>query len=115
MNVGGYPVTGVTSGTTVVKRESVATKESIKRLAKKLDKVLLINEAMWEILRDEHGYTDEKLKKKIREVDLRDGVEDGKNQPREALTCPSCGRNSLRRNRNCMYCGTEINTSLFSV
>jgi len=77
--------------------------------------VLLINEAMWEILKQEHGYTDKKLADMINDVDQRDGVKDARNQPSEAANCPSCGRNSPRRNKNCMYCGRELNGSLFSV
>ncbi len=113
--IGRYPVSATSSSVQVVHQESMATKEAIRRLEKQLAKVLLINEAMWEMLRDEHGYTDKKLQEKIREVDLRDGVLDNENQPREASTCPSCGRNSPKRNKSCMYCGRELNSSLFTV
>ncbi len=112
----GYPLTGVTGGNVqIVQSESLGTKETIRRLQKQITKILLINEAMWELLRDEHGYTDKKLAEKVREIDLRDGVEDNENQPRDATSCPSCGRNSPKRNRNCMYCGRELSNSLFTV
>lgn len=101
--------------TVPVERESTATKEALRRLEKHIAKILLINEAMWEILRDEHGYTDKMLEEKIKEIDLRDGVADNENRSREGSTCPSCGRNSPKRNKTCMYCGRELNCSLFSV
>jgi hypothetical protein len=116
MVMGGYPVNGMsTNNVQVIKRESSSTKEALKRLEDQLAKVLLINEALWEIIREKHSLKDENLIEKIKEIDMRDGVADGKNQAREAPSCPSCGRNSSRRNRNCMYCGAELSSSIFSV
>lgn len=100
---------------TVTDRQSAAGKEKFRRLEKKLAKAMLICESMWEILRDEHGFTDKQLAEKIKEVDLRDGVADGKNEAKEAAACSGCGRNSPKRNSNCMYCGRELDNSLFSL
>jgi len=54
----------------------------------------------------ELGFDQEKLAKKIEEIDLRDGKLDGKYV--EILTCPSCNRKSTVKKKNCMYCGALL-------
>lgn len=43
-----------------------------------IERLLLITEGLWNILRDEHGYDDELLVRRVLEVDLKDGKIDGK-------------------------------------
>ncbi len=39
------------------------------------------------------------------EVDLRDGVADGKNARVGPRPCSDCNRNNSRRHEHCIYCG----------
>ena len=39
----------------------------------RLDKLLLVTRAMWELIRDQTSLTEEDLLAKVREIDLRDG------------------------------------------
>jgi hypothetical protein len=89
-------------------------KEQLRVLEANLAKVLMINEALWEILRDKLGLTDEDLNGKLYEIDMRDGVLDGKNQ-RSISECPSCHRKVSPRHPACIYCGQIINDSVFHV
>ena len=74
-----------------------------------LDRLYMITEALWEILKRQTGFTDEVLVEMIREIDLRDGVEDGKiSRKAEKVTCTGCGRNVVQRQAKCLYCGTAI-------
>ena len=41
-----------------------------------------------------------------RDIDLRDGVEDGKITP-NVQDCQACGRTMAPRHKRCMYCGSE--------
>lgn len=77
-------------------------------------KALMINEALWEMVRDEHGLKEIDMVNKVHEVDMRDGVLDGKNQ-RKAVECPSCAHMVSPRHPACLYCGKVIDTSIFSV
>jgi hypothetical protein len=88
--------------------------QRVKALEESLAKTMLICESLWEILRERAGVTDETLFEKIREVDLRDGVLDGKNQfkPTE---CPSCARRLSARHARCLYCGHRFEKSTFSL
>ncbi len=86
----------------------------LKVLEANLAKTLMVCETLWELLRDEHGWTDKTLHKKLYEVDMRDGVLDGKNQ-RKAVECPDCGHTVSARHPACIYCGRVIDTSVFNL
>lgn len=76
----------------------------LQRLRDRIDTLTLTNLAMWSVLRDKLGLTDDELEKRVRELDLADGVADGK------LTvgpwpCPKCKRPNSPKHINCLYCG----------
>ena len=71
-----------------------------------IEKLFMITEALWIILKEQHGYDDEHLVHMIRDIDLRDGKLDGKvAKSAERLSCPKCGRSIIRRKARCLYCG----------
>lgn len=74
-----------------------------------IDELTLACQAMWELLRDHLGLTDEQLRAKILEIDARDGSVDGKIGP-ELIDCPHCGRQASTIKPNCMYCGHSLPT-----
>ena len=72
-----------------------------------IGKLFLITHALWTILQEEHGYTDEKLVQRVAELDLLDGKLDGRLVKNPKRTdCPKCGRKMPARRNTCMYCGT---------
>ena len=74
-----------------------------------IEKLLMITEALWEILKHHHGYTDDQLVQMIQDIDLRDGKLDGKvAKSAERPTCTQCGRTIVRRQARCLYCGTVV-------
>jgi len=79
---------------------------SVDELEARLDRLALVTEALWTLLRERVGMTDEELIARVREVDLSDGVLDGKVK-HPASTCPGCGRTLSRRHVRCIYCGAE--------
>ncbi len=79
----------------------------MKELEHQVGRLTLLNQAMWELVRDRAKLTDADMEAKIREVDLRDGVEDGA-ITNTAMQCPSCGRVSGSRHYKCLYCGLEF-------
>jgi hypothetical protein len=76
-------------------------------LEEQLGRLTLACTAMWTLLKQRTGVTDQELLEAIQEVDLRDGVLDGQYRP-PALTCPACGRRNNRRRRTCMYCEAPL-------
>jgi ribosomal protein S27AE len=96
------------------KNVAASAEQRVKVLEANLSKTLMICETLWELLRDEHGWSEENLHKKLYEVDMRDGVLDGKNQ-RKAVECPDCGHTVSSRHPACIYCGRVIDTSVFNL
>lgn len=70
-----------------------------------VERLLMITEALWTMLRDEHGYTDEQLIQKVQEIDMRDGRLDGKVAKQAPSKCPHCGRAVSPRRPMCVFCG----------
>lgn len=73
-----------------------------------VEKLFLITEALWTILKEEHGYTDEELMRRIEQIDLRDGRLDGKVARQANPVCPQCGRVLIGKRPLCLYCGTPV-------
>ena len=110
-----------TQGSMAAQREAASAKSAASRLAQQikilegdLAKSLMISEALWELLSEKTGLTEQDLLDKINEVDLRDGVLDGKNQ-RNVIDCPNCGRKVSARHTACLYCGEVIDKSVFEL
>jgi hypothetical protein len=61
---------------------------------------------MWELMRERTDLTDVDLANKMREIDMRDGVEDGK-VGIPAVTCSSCGRTISAKDEVCIYCAKD--------
>ena len=76
----------------------------IQDLRTAVDRLLLVNRAMWEILAEATDLTDADLVQKVNEIDLRDGRLDGKLTTR-VRECPSCRRTMYKGHRQCLYCG----------
>lgn len=71
------------------------------------DRLLLVNVALWELLQEHVGLTEKMLSKKIEEVDMRDGIKDGKIS-KQIMTCENCTRILSNSHRKCIYCGTDV-------
>lgn len=88
-------------------RTDHALRGQVKDLQKKIGRMQLLCQAMYEMLEASGQLNRQTLEARMREIDLRDGVED------EAMTeiplkCPTCSRVSSSRNWRCMYCGLEF-------
>ncbi len=94
-------------------REGTAANRRVWNLEDRLDKLLLVNMAMWELLKDRTELTEEDLLAKVQEVDLRDGRADGKIS-KTVAKCPKCGRTMSPRHKKCFYCGaSKLNVGAF--
>jgi hypothetical protein len=76
-------------------------------LKRRADALTIANQALWEILRARLGIEDKTVLLKMQEIDLRDGLADGKISPRP-VACPRCARNSNSKRRACLYCGAAL-------
>lgn len=102
------------SRNTIRNNESLALNAAadIKELRHQVERLTLLNQAMWEMVRDKAGFTDAELEHKAEEIDLRDGQKDGKIGG-NAVTCPTCSRVSNAKHFKCLYCGELFEKPLF--
>jgi hypothetical protein len=78
--------------------------QEVRWLRRVVDRLALLNRAVWELLAEASGIDEGRLEEKVREIDLRDGSLDGK-APAETRACVSCGRTLLQGHRRCSWCG----------
>jgi hypothetical protein len=96
------------AGSTVI--DALEAQRNLRQLrsayADKIDTLVLIGRAMWELVRASNNLSEDDLLKKVTEVDLSDGTLDGKiiTPPKK---CSSCNRVMSKRHRRCIYCGAE--------
>jgi len=72
----------------------------------KIERLALICRALWELLCESSGFSEDMLLEKVKEIDLRDGTLDGRlrTPPKK---CSQCGRTVSKRHRRCIYCGAD--------
>jgi hypothetical protein len=94
-------------------RSSAAdAKSTVQFLQKEVDRLALICEAQWELLKTKVGVTDDELMEQIMMLDLSDGKLDGK-VTQGPLSCPQCSKNNARRHDRCIYCGSMLRSKPF--
>ncbi len=97
---------GAVQSAAAAENKARSAQEEVARLREQADKLTLVCAAMWELLRDKTGLTEEDLAERVAIVDARDGVADGK-MSHTVRPCAKCGRPVAARHRKCLYCGTE--------
>jgi spermidine/putrescine-binding protein len=84
-----------------------AATENTRGMREAIERLTLITQAMWELLRERTELSEADLFAKVEEIDLRDGVADGR-VVLQRQNCPSCERVNSGKRASCIYCGTEI-------
>lgn len=88
-------------------------KNAAEAIRNDLDKLFMITEALWSILRDKHGYTEEELIERITEIDLKDGVLNNRGPKAGPVACAHCSRPNSSRHAACSYCGEPLGNDPF--
>ena len=89
-----------------------AAAQDVRALETQVLRLSLLNQALWELLREKLQLTDADLERMAAEIDMRDGVKDGAISA-TPVKCPSCGRVVNSKHSKCMYCSQEFEKPLF--
>lgn len=89
-------------------------RSEVQILKSEIERLLMISEALWTLVKEQHGYDDEVLVERIRAIDMKDGRLDGRVAMSAPAACPSCGRTLSRQRPVCMYCGADGGQSPFA-
>lgn len=86
-------------------REAIARDANL-QLADKVEGLALVTRALFELLQESTGVSEDQLRAKITEIDLRDGQADGRMTPKPKK-CPKCDAMMSPRFGRCLFCGEE--------
>lgn len=105
----GEVVNEVTTGAKVASISTQADhlRMKVDRLEATVERQALACQALWELLQQHVPVGEKDLLKKMEQIDLRDGVADGRMTP-QASTCTACGRTVHAKRKNCLYCGADV-------
>jgi len=76
-------------------------------LRRRVETLALANQALFEILSERLGITEDDVMSRMLAIDVRDGKKDGKITGK-AAPCKQCRRTINTSRRHCMYCGAPI-------
>jgi hypothetical protein len=79
-------------------------RQSTHDLEERVERLALISYALFELLQEATGVTEEKLRAKVVEIDLRDGKGDGRATPQPSK-CPKCEATISPKFGRCLFCG----------
>lgn len=112
MDFGNAGDLGPSSAGSAAMGPALEAQSQVKELSRRVERLAILNQALWEILREKIGMTDADLEAKVGEVDMRDGVQDG-SMTASAVRCPNCQRVCNARHKKCLYCGQLFEAPLF--
>ena len=78
-----------------------------------VEKLFMITEALWTVVKKQNNLKDENLHELINEIDMRGGKIDGRRKKEERPNCTQCGRKIMGRNTVCLYCGATAKLDPF--
>jgi hypothetical protein len=88
-------------------RHVQSTQQELDELRAAVDRLSLMNQALWELLRDRAELSDADLRAKADEVDRRDGRADGR-MGEAVAACPKCAKANVESRARCLYCGATL-------
>ena len=72
------------------------------RLEARLDELVILCRALWSLVQEQTGLTDEALLQRVQEIGRQEVPAGG--QANQGVPCPQC-RRPMPRNGRCLYCG----------
>ena len=93
------------------------TSTSTELLQHDVERLLLITEALWTMVKRQNGYADDALTKLVEELELQKiqavAASDGVGAQSRPQPCPACGRINSAGRAFCIYCGKPVMVNPF--
>ena len=102
--------------TTATQAENAAREAriNVEVLKHDIDRVLLISEALWTLMKQQHGYTDDTLVGLMQDLERQKSATGSTAVKDPPIGCPACGRLNTATRSFCMYCGKPMPTRPFA-
>jgi hypothetical protein len=102
-------ITGLGSLQADTDRRVTNTGDKLRELEQRYERMNLVTNALWQLLKAHTELTDADLKKYVEKIDLSDGVKDGKvARNKGAMDCPKCSRRVLKSATVCAWRGEKL-------
>jgi hypothetical protein len=89
-------------------REPINRERDTDQLKADNERLLLITEALWDIIREKLDLPEDELARAIHRLDLQDGFLDFRKRPSPPRNCPKCSRVLTKKKATCTFCGTPV-------
>jgi hypothetical protein len=99
---------GTDPSRTPFSREPSTREREVSDLKNDVERLLLISEALWNIVRTKCELPEDELAREIHRLDLEDGQADLRKRPTPPRTCPKCGRVVTKKRAACTFCGAPL-------
>jgi len=99
------------SGESEAERAANRTRSLGEELDSRVERLLLVTQAMWELLSERTGLTVGDLAERVRSLDARDGRLDGRHGPAPdapQVRCSSCQAVVPAGKTTCQFCGASV-------
>jgi hypothetical protein len=73
---------------------------NIKMLMRRVDRLSVVSAALWSLLREKHGITDEELRARVAEIEHSKG--------KVTAECVACGATIPAMHKQCEHCGATV-------
>lgn len=73
-------------------------------LEERFEKLLLVSQAMWTLLQERTGLTEDDLMQRVTDLDMQDGQRDGK-VTKQVVKCRKCNSAVSHQFNRCLFCG----------
>ena len=98
---------------TSARDKSQSSARDVYQLERKVEKLMMLTEALWGVIKKEHDLKDDDLERMLEEIDLKDGKLNYKVAKTGPVKCEKCRKTIQNGLSKCMYCGTRSNKSVF--
>jgi hypothetical protein len=79
-----------------------------------IDRLLLVTEALWTLMKQQQGYKDDVLIALIQDIEKQKAAAYANAAKDPPAACPSCGRLNTATRSFCMYCGKPLPAKPFA-
>lgn len=87
-------------------------REQVWRLEDRLERLLVVTDAMWELLSERLGVSEAELSARAAQIDTRNGDAMDGRRARVRLRCDECAAVVPHGRPNCLFCGAPINANV---
>lgn len=85
--------------------------ERILELEEQLNRLLLVNAALYDVIKERLHVTDEEITNRINSFTDKNMLQGKDRLDQVVRKCRKCGKNLLQRRTLCVYCGTDNSSS----